>query len=259
MQIVNSYPQGIFSWNDLGTTDAEGAKQFYTQLFGWSAIDIPLPMGGVYTMLQLNGLDVAGLGQLQPDQIAQGMPSSWTCYINVDDVDEMSQKSADAGANIIAPPFDVMEQGRMAIIQDPTGAIVGYWQPKNHTGASIKGIPSTVAWYELATRNLEGAKDFYTTVFGWEARRNQDNYMVFAQNGEDICGAIEITPEWGEVPPYWAMYLTVENLSESCTRAEALGGKIIVPATPAGGMGFFALISDPQGAMFYIMEFSSAE
>jgi hypothetical protein len=140
MQVVKRYPDGVFSWVDLGTNDTEGAKAFYGGLFGWSSLDFPTDSGMVYTLCQIEGHDVAGLGPLDPEMQAQGVPPFWTSYIKHDDVDAVAGRAAKAGGTVMMPPFDVMESGRMTIIQDPTGAMFGVWQPKEHIGAKAEKV-----------------------------------------------------------------------------------------------------------------------
>ena len=170
MSNPTSYPHGTFSWADLQTTDGTAAKAFYTSLFGWQAIDNPIPNGGVYTMLQQEGKDVCALSEMSTEQKSQGMPPVWNSYITVDDVDTTVAKVEGLGGNVIMPPFDVMNAGRMAVIQDSTGACVSLWQTNQHKGAGIFNVPNTMSWNELATRDTEAAKAFYTSLLGGETQ-----------------------------------------------------------------------------------------
>lgn len=169
MRVVERYPDGIFNWIDLATTDPEGAKAFYGTLFGWEAVDQPVDTGGTYTMFRIAGKDVAGGGQMDPQMAAQGAPAYWTSYVKHDDADGIALRAQKAGGVVVAGPFDVMTEGRMAIIQDPTGAIFGVWQPRNHIGAQLVNIPNALVWTELQTRDDEGALAFYKEVFDWES------------------------------------------------------------------------------------------
>ena len=102
MQVVKSYPHGTFSWIDLATTDTVAAKAFYSNLFGWSPDDIPMPQGGVYSTMQIEGHDVAGISQMGPEQAAGGMPPAWTSYVTVDDMDVTTELAASVGASAVA-------------------------------------------------------------------------------------------------------------------------------------------------------------
>ena len=169
MKIVTEYPDGLFSWVDLTSTDVEASKAFYTQLFGWDAADLDDGQGNyIYTMFTIDGHNVAGLGGMQPEMQAQGMPSHWMAYVNHSDVDHVAEKANTAGGQMVVPPMDVMKSGRMMIVQDPTGAMLGVWQPKEHIGANVVNQPNSLVWNELQTGDLSGARSFYETVFGWE-------------------------------------------------------------------------------------------
>lgn len=255
MQVVTRYPDGVFSWVDLGTTDTKGAKDFYTGLFGWSFLDLPTDSGTVYSMAQIEGKNVAGLGPMSPDMEAQGIPPFWSSYIKHDDVDAVAGKAAEAGGNVILPPMDVMESGRMTIIQDPTGAAVGVWQPKQHIGAQLVNIPNTLVWNELQTRNSESARTFYEKVFGWTYEVDANNYVAVKEGDRVHAGMMQIEDSWGDVPPNWSIYFLVEDVSTAAAKAQELGGNIMVPPSPAGDIGKFSVVQDPQGAVFSIIEY----
>jgi hypothetical protein len=255
MHVVTGYPDGIFCWVDLSTTDQEGAKAFYAGLFGWEAEDTPIPMGGVYTMLRIDGKNVAGLGALPPDMQAQGIPSHWMSYIKHDHVDAVVEQAAAAGGAVLFPPMDVMEEGRMTMIQDPTGATFGVWQPNHHTGAQLVNMPNTLVWNELQTRDSAAATAFYSAVFGWTYSTDANGYIVAAQNGRVHAGVMQMADWWGDVPPNWAVYFMSADIDATIARAQELGGGILVPRTDID-MGAFAVIRDPQGAVFTAMQFN---
>src|SRR5687767_11231234 len=151
MQEATEYKPGTFCWVELATSDGEAAKTFYTQLFGWDFVDNPMGPGMVYTMLNLDGKNVGALYKMMPEQEAQGIPPNWLSYVSVANADETADKAKAAGATILKEPFDVATYGRMAVIQDPTGAVFALWQPKDHLGAGIFNVPNSFTWNELMT------------------------------------------------------------------------------------------------------------
>ena len=130
MPEVTSHAPGSFCWIELGTNDPDGAKSFYTGLFGWEAEDTPAGPDMVYTMLRIGGLDIGAMYKLGKEEAAQGVPPHWNSYVAVGSADEAAKKAKSLGGNVIADAFDVMEHGRMAIIQDPLGAAFCVWQAK---------------------------------------------------------------------------------------------------------------------------------
>ncbi len=256
MQEVKQYPSGTFSWIDLATTDAAAAKQFYGQLFGWEAHDMPAGEAGIYTMLTLAGREVAALYEMNADMRSQGVPPHWLSYVTVDDVDTTAEKAASLGGTLLSPPFDVMESGRMALIQDPTGAMFALWQARQHIGAKLVNMPGAFGWNELATRDIEKATAFYNALFGWDtmtAEMPTGNYTSFSNNGRAVGGMLEMTEEWGDIPPAWTVYFGVEDCDAAAQKVQDLGGAVLVPPTDIPDIGRFAVVQDPQGATFTVM------
>lgn len=258
MQEVTKYPPGTFSWVDLSTTDAEGAKTFYSQLFGWGTHDIPIGPDSFYTMFQLEGRDVAAASEMAAEMKAQGHPAHWISYISVEDVDDVTSRVEGLGGTVIAPPFDVFDSGRMAVIQDPTQAAVALWQAKSHIGAKLVNIPGAFSWNELATNDLNQATEFYTNLIGWEINAMEMGggltYHTISNKGRMNGGMMQMNEEWGDAPPHWMVYFSVADCDASAKKAESLGGTIMVPPSDIPTIGSrFAVIQDPQGAVFTIM------
>ncbi|MGD8857330.1 MAG: VOC family protein [Chloroflexota bacterium] len=252
MQVVSRYPDGVFSWIDLGTTDPEAAKVFYGGLFGWSFLDMPTDSGTIYSMAQLEGYNVAGLGPLDAGMQEQGVPPFWSSYVKHDDVDSVAARAADAGGTVLLPPFDVMDAGRMTMIQDPIGAVFGVWKPGSHIGAELVNIPNTLTWNELQTSALDAARSFYAAVFGWTYDEDENGY-VMAKAGDRVqAGMMRMT----NVPPNWSIYFLVDDIESVAAKVGELGGSLLVPATSAGEIGKFCVAQDPQGAVFSIIEYS---
>jgi len=255
MHVVTNYPDGIFNWVDLMSSDVAAAKTFYAGLFGWEAEDRPIDGGGVYTMFNLNGKNVAGMGALNADMQAQGVPSHWASYVKHSDVDGVAARAAEAGGTIILPPMDVMEEGRMTMFIDPSGATVGVWQPKNHIGAQYVNGHNALVWNELQTRDVAAAKSFFSAVFGWTYDADENGYITISQDGRRQAGMIQMDESWGEVPPNWSVYFFVESVDTAVSKTKELGGNMLVPPTPAGEIGKFSIVQDPAGAIFTVMEF----
>jgi predicted enzyme related to lactoylglutathione lyase len=255
MHEVTAYPNGVFCWVDLATTDAAGAKAFYGQLFGWEAGDSPLPGGGAYTTFRLGGHRVAGMGELQPEQRAAGVPASWSSYVKHDDADAVAERITAAGGTVIMPPMDVMEEGRMLVAQDPTGAVFGVWQPGRHTGAELVNAPNALVWNELQIRghDVESAIQFYNRVFGWSDLRREEGYVGLAVDGRRQAGILPLDESRANIPSNWTVYFLVEDVADTTRRAAALGADIHVPKTDLDERSSFAVIRDPQGAYFNVV------
>lgn len=257
MEEVKRYPDGVFCWIDLATTDLVGAKEFYGGLFGWETKDTPGDQGVVYTMFQIDGKNVAGVSELTPETQEQGVPPVWSSYVKHHDVDAIAQKITDAGGNLMFSPVDVMEEGRMVFAQDPAGAAFGVWQPRNHIGAQLVNVPNALVWNELQTPDVETSRDFYTSIFGWSPQTDESGYVLFRQDERTHAGMMQIDESWGDVPPNWAVHILVEDVEATAAKARELGATLLTDVTDAGEMGRLVVIQDPQGAVLTAIEFNA--
>jgi predicted enzyme related to lactoylglutathione lyase len=261
MPEITKHKPGNFCWLDLATTDPEAAKQFYAQLFDWSVEDMPAGEGMTYTFLRRRGKDVAALSLMDKAQQDQGVPPYWFTYVAVEKADEAVKKAASLGGTPLLDAFDVLDAGRMSIIQDPTGAMFGLWEPKQHTGAGLVYEPGSLCWNELLTNDPAKAETFYRGLFGW-GKRMMDlgggrEYTVYENGGEPTAGMMKITPDMGPTPSNWLPYFSVTDCDGAAAQVEKLGGEVMVPPTDVPDTGRFAVARDPQGAAFAFIKMNA--
>lgn len=257
MAIIEKHAPGSFCWIELATTDQAAAKTFYSSLFGWAANDFPMGPDDLYTIFKLEGRDAAAGYTLRPNDRAAGVPPHWMLYIQVDSADDAAASAAKLGAKILAPPFDVMTVGRMAVVQDPTGAIFAAWQSKGHSGIGIAGVPGTFCWADLNTPDAARAREFYSAWLGWkiEAGEHDKSGYLHIQNGEAMIGGIPPAAFRNpNAPPHWMIYFQVADVDATVTQAKALGGKAYMEPTSMEGVGRLAVVADPQGAAFAVFK-----
>lgn len=239
-------------WFDVTTSDPDGARKFYSALFGWT-YEIGGPETGFYTMCKIGNNNAAGLG---PNMPGQESPPAWTVYFGVDDADAAVAKVTSAGGQAVVPVMDVMEFGRMAICADSTGAMFGLWQPKLHVGATVIDEHGAMGWCEVNTRDADGASAFYNSVFGLTPQSLEDpnmKYFMLNQGETAVAGVLQMTSEWGNMPPHWMPYFVVDNTDASCDIVKSNGG--IVSHGPFDTpYGRIAVIMDPQGAHLSIVQ-----
>lgn len=260
MPEIDRFETGQFCWADLATTDPGAAKTFYSSLFGWDIEDMPIPGGGVYSMAKLRGRYVGALSEQMEEERAQGAPPHWNVYVNVDDVDTYAKRAEAAGATTFAPPFDVLDSGRMAVLGDPTGAIFCMWQPQQHGGFGLVNEPGAMDWNELLSSDPEKARAFYTELFDWKAETmtmgagpDAADYTVFSVADKPVAGLMQ-TPEGMPMPPHWTVYYNVSDCDASAAKVTELGGQIYFGPNFMPTVGKFATCADPQGAVFAIIE-----
>jgi uncharacterized protein len=255
MPVMDSYVPGTFCWADLGTPDTAAAKRFYTGLFGWGVEDRPMGPDAFYTMLTVEGRAVAALYQQEP--VPTGAPPRWLSYVSVAAAELSAQRTKALGGTVLMDPFDVLDVGRMALVQDPTGAVVALWEPRRHAGAGLMGAPNSICWNELATTDTARAGAFYASLFDWSAETRPmgtSTYTVFGHEREQRGGMLSIAPEWGPMPPHWLVYFAVRDCDGQAALAQSLGGAVLRSPKDVAGVGRLAVLADPWGADFAVIQ-----
>ena len=258
MATMTAYKQGQLSWVDLMAKDMTAAKEFYCSLFGWDVADQDTQGGPPYAIFTLNGQQVCGMGEMNDEMKSSGMPPVWNSYIAVDDVQNVVEKAASLGANTVMPPMQVMDAGHMAIVSDPTGAFISFWQKINHGGAQIVNVPGTWCWNELVTEDPEVAQKFYGDLFGWtfEKEENSENdYWMHLVDGRNNGGMMRKPAEMAQIPNHWNTYFHVEDISASLEKLQSLGGQIFAPPFEVA-VGSISVVADPQGGSFCLIHMS---
>lgn len=242
-----SYRHGTPSWVDLGTTDLAAAREFYGRLLGWS-YEVGPPETSYYTLCRLRDRNVAGMYELMPELTAQGVPPNWATYIDVDSADDVAKRIAEAGGEIVQPPMDVMDQGRVLMARDPSGAVFGCWQPGSHIGAQLANEPGTLTWNELLSRDVDAALRFYTTVFGHGTQQvdaGGQPYTLLTVADHPIGGLMAMPAEVpAEVPSYWLTYFLVDDTDAAVATARGGGGQVKYGPTDSP-YGRMAVLADP--------------
>jgi uncharacterized protein len=276
----DGYLPGVPCWVDTSQPDPEAAVAFYSGLFGWEFNDA-MPPGSTahYFMASLRGGDVAAVGS-QP-QDGPGM-AVWNTYVWVESADAAVAKVRDAGGRVVTDPFDVMDAGRMAVVTDPEGAAFCVWQAKRHRGARIVNEPGSLNFNSLNIRDVEGAKSFYGSVFGWETlrldagvemwrlagygdflaqtdpelRQRQADSGAAPEGFADVVATLNpIGDDQPEVSPHWSVTFAVDDADATARRAAELGGRVEVPPFDAPWVRM-TVITDPQGATFTASKFT---
>jgi predicted enzyme related to lactoylglutathione lyase len=274
----DGYIPGVPCWVDTSQPDPEAAVDFYRGLFGWEFEDVMPPESeGSYFMARLRGGDVAAVGS-----IPEGAPqmATWNTYIWVDSADDTVSKVREDGGGVLMDPFDVMDAGRMAFVTDREGAAFCVWQAKQNKGAQIVNEPGSLSFNGLGTRDIEAAKSFYGSVFGWTTlavgggaemwtlpgygdhleRDNPALRKMVAETGgppgfEDVVASINPIPDdQPDTPAHWSVTFAVEDADATAARATELGGTLVVPPLDAPWVRM-TVINDPQGATVIASKF----
>ena len=243
------------AWVDLSSSDAGASRDFYSKVFGWNIEVNPDPQYGGYALAKIGGHDAAGIGgMMSPEQ-----PSAWSLYIGSDDLDALARRVTDAGGTVAMPAFDVGDQGKMAVFQDPSGAFISAWQGTRMNGFQTDGA-NAFGWGEVSARGVDKVVPFYERVFGWTPKTvgsPDQPYTEFQVDGHSIAGAAEMNPMVpAQVPSYWQVYFTVDDVDASHRKATDAGARELVAPMDFPG-GRMSILSDPQGASFGLMSLSN--
>jgi predicted enzyme related to lactoylglutathione lyase len=252
MPTRDSAPNGSPCWADLWTSDVEGSRKFYADVFGWEAQE-PSPEFGGYFMFTRNGVPIAGAMGDMGHMVAN---NSWKIYLNSDDIAKTLEAAEAEGAQVVGPVMPVADLGTQAVLIDPTGAHFGIWQPGTFPGFTVLNEHGAPSWFELHTRDFAGALAFYSSVLRWDTNTVGDSdefrYATMRDPGSEgelagIMDAAAFLPEG--VPAHWSIYWEVDDIDDTVAKVKVLGGSVVMDATdtPYGRM---ATVTDPAGAQF---------
>ena len=249
---------GEFNWIDISAKDLEAQSAFYTGLFNWVPVDVPFGEGETYRTFYKDGHLVTGISQLAPDLVAAGVPTAWNSYIAAADVDATVAKALELGANVAIPPMDVPGSGRMAAIQDPTGASIFFWKAEAPDEGRAYFGPGLLAWNDLNTRDPLKAQEFYSALLGWDFKAREGSampYWVIEVDGQGQGGVMPMPAMVpAETPSFWMPYFGTVDISADIAKATELGGSVLVAPTVVEGAVSFAVLTDPMGATFALMQ-----
>ena len=260
----DGFPEGVPSWVDTLQPDLDAATAFYGGLFGWEFEgpgEMPGHPPGRYLVARLRGRDVAGIGTSpSPDD-----PAGWNTYVTVGSADAAADNAEAAGGQVLVAPFDAAPAGRMAVLEDPAGAVFCVWQPQDRNGAQLVNEPGAWSMSTLLTPDPDAATPFYGALFGWTTESFGGTITMFRLPG--YVGGEPAQPVSREViatmmppdagPARWSVDFWVGDADAAVARATELGGRAVMPVfdTPVGRT---AVIADARGAAFSISQVSGA-
>lgn len=262
MPVRNDFSPGEFCWVDLAAHDMEAAAAWYDALFGWSHMTVPSPGGGhPYAFFMHGAHGVGGLGQMSDEMKAQGIPPMWNSYVSTADCAATEAKVKQLGGKVTVPTMDVPGFGKLAFFLDPEGGSFAAWQSTNSAGPGLLlGEPTGMCWNELMTRDASKAKEFYGALLGWDFAAmpmGDIEYTMLKVAGKDAGGMMPMAgPQFDGIPANWMVYFAVADCKATADKAAATGGKVHVPPTRVP-VGTFAVLADPQGAVFSVITLES--
>ncbi len=255
--------QGVFCWHELHTRDTAAANAFYCNVIGWKAQSCgdANSSGHTYTEWNNNGKVIGGM-MTMPAGVPAHVPAHWALYVNVDDVDAAVARVKVLGGTVITEPFDYPHVGRIAVIADPTGAVICLYKglPGCGNDKNVAGAAGHFCWNELLTSDPTAAEAFYKDLIGWQTwTMNTESmpYTIWSLAGRDphdksacVGGMMKIPPQWGAMPSAWLVYISVDDVDAAAGRVTTHGGTVCVAPMDIPGIGRFAVCTDCTGATF---------
>jgi predicted enzyme related to lactoylglutathione lyase len=237
---------GKVVWRDLLTNTPEASRRFY----GEPRVFVGVGGGDAYMLIRHNGELIGGMVDTNALGKTENI-SQWITTISVSDIDAAAGRVAGAGGKIINAPEPIGDRGRMAVVEDSTGALFAMIQAQGGDPADSEAVQNGWLWDELWTSNVDTATGFYQTVFGFEhkdhAVENADrNYRVLQYGDKPRAGVLK--NPFGDERPVWVNYIRVVDPSAVTARVEELGGRVLVEAQARPIGGEVAFIAGPSGA-----------
>jgi uncharacterized protein len=257
IMLTTNFADGAPNWTDLAASEVPAAAEFYGAVFGWQ-FQSAGPDAGGYGFFTLRGATVAAVGPLPQE----GAHPTWTVYFQTSDADATAEAVQKAGGTVRAAPMDVFTAGRMAAFTDPTGGEFAVWQPGETKGLDAVTDENTLCWTELYTTDAAAATGFYRDVFDWQTQDvplGSGTYTVVtpAAGGEQAAhgGVMQLLPENLDrgASSEWHPYFEVADCDATVAVATSRGATVMIPPTEAEGVGRFAMLADPQGAVLAVI------
>jgi hypothetical protein len=253
--------RGRFLWYDLMTTDPGSAREFYGKVAGWGLEAFPNP-GTPYMMFTRGGVPIGGSMLLPDEAVKMGAPSHWIAYIGTPDVDAAVTQATAGGSRTYVAPTDIPKVGRFAVLADPQGATIAFFDPSNEQPASHAPEVGDISWHELVTNDPGAAFAFYAALTGWEKTGEHDMgpmgiYQMFGRQGFTLGGIFKRPPEM-PAPPHWLLYIRVTDIKKSVDDVKASGGQVLHGPAEVPGEDWIAQCMDPQGALFALHQRKAA-
>jgi predicted enzyme related to lactoylglutathione lyase len=238
-------------WADLLTSDPDRALVFYGKLFGWTAAELGLELGG-YVRWNKHNMPVAGM---TPN--TSPAPDAWTVYLATDDAQRTAARATAAGGTIFLARI-LSDLGETVVFGDNSGAVVGAWQPGTFSGFGLVGESDTPVWHELHTPDYTGALTFYRDVFDWELESigNSDEFRMstLGSGSTAVAGIYDAARELDvDTPPHWLTYFGTPDADASAERIIQLGGSVVAPIEDSE-YGRLVSALDPMGATFALLQ-----
>jgi hypothetical protein len=246
---------------ELVTPDVAAAKQFYAALFGWTYRDLQAD-GLVYAQAYLGQRPVAGMVQ-RPIPAGEHRQPAWLSFLSVPNVDAARATASRLGGKVLFEPRDFPDRGREAVLADPRGAVFAVLTSSSGDPPDVLAMPGEWIWSSLITPDPDADVAFYKALFNYEVfplpEQNGAQHLMLASDGYARASMNPMPTSAPDGHPAWIDFVRVDDAVGVGSKALSLGGRVVVPPRVDRHGGKIAVVADPQGAVFGLMEWPSTE
>jgi predicted enzyme related to lactoylglutathione lyase len=242
---------GKIVWADLFVDDVAGAREFYTELFGWSWRWVTEDRK-TYGLLLRDGEPVAGIAYLDPDR-SPAPYARWVHYVSTADVAGTAAATTDAGGRVLLEPRSYRARGEFSVLADPEGAIFGTIDSTNGDPGDYRARDGEWLWHVLYSRNMNSAARFYGDRFGYElfeyAWQENQPRLVLASQDYARASISPMPADREDAHAAWVGFVMTADVPASVDRARSLGAEVLFPPSPDDHDNGIAIIADPLGGI----------
>jgi predicted enzyme related to lactoylglutathione lyase len=252
---------GKVIWAELATPDLAGAKAFYSRLFGWTFRDIHVGKTD-YAVASLDGRPVGGLVHRPPPSGELRQPA-WLTFIAVRDVDAAKRTALEHGAKVVSEPRSHPKRGRQAVFTDPEGALFAVLASSSGDPGDFLAAPGEWIWSSVHAKAPDTDAAFYQAVFGYDVfDMPSDDRLEHVILSSDNYARASVNAFPSDSPrrhSHWLNYVRVVDAVDVSAKVVALGGRVLVEPHVDRHGGKVAVVADPAGAHFGLMEWSDTD
>ena len=252
---------GKVVWADLVTPDLSAAEKFYGALFGWRFQAVRTGSSD-YALAMFDGRPIGGLIQ-KPVPAGEHRQSAWLTFIAVRDVDGVKRTAVAHKAKVLMDSKTYEGRGRQAILADPEGAVFAIIASSSGDSPDYLAEPGEWIWSSLHAKDAGSEAAFYQDIFGYDvydlATDDGLEHLILSTDDVARASANQHPDGASQRHAHWLNYVRVNDANDTVAKAVSLGGKVLVQPHPDRHGGLVAVIADPAGAPFGVMEWSESD
>jgi uncharacterized protein len=252
---------GKMVWADLVTPDLAAAEKFYGGLFGWTFHRIRAGSFD-YAVAMLDGRPIGGLVE-KPIPAGEHHQSAWLTFMAVGDIDSVKRTAVAHGAKILADSRTYPMRGRQCVLSDPEGAVFAILASSSGDSPDYLPVTGEWIWSSLHAKDAGAEAAFYQELFGYDVFElpsdDDSEHLILSSDNYARASANSLAGGSSRRHPHWLNFVRVDNAADMTAKVIAMGGHVLVEPRVDRHGGMLAVVADPAGAPFGLMEWSESD